>query len=249
MERKMNENLYPMIFKRRSFHIFKGNKSLSQREVQEVKQHIETLVPLVDDIKVAWKIVPVSETGCKIGEYAIAVYSEQKEYFRYNAGYMLEQMDLWLASKNIGACFYGMAKANELQYEGLDFVMMLVIAKAEEKDFRKDYTKAKRKNVQEMWQGAEMPEVADVVRFAPSACNSQPWLIKANSAQIDLYRVKQKMGIMNDSHANEMNKIDIGIFMCILELALQHEGKNCNRTLISEADPAKGEEVLVASIN
>ena len=109
---------------------------------------------------------------------------------------MGEQLDLWLASKNIGACWYGMGKVREEQYKGLDFVIMIAIEKVEEKDFRKDYTKTKRKAINEVWIGDDYQEIASVVRYAPSACNTQPWLVECHENAFNIYRVNGKRGIM-----------------------------------------------------
>ena len=143
----MEELYYEMIFKRKSFRRFTGANYLSEDEIQEIQNHIQRLQPLVDDIKTEFRIVPRKQTTCKRGEYCILIYSEAKEHYLHNVGYMAQQLDLWMASKNIGACWYGMGKPVEMRYNGLDFVIMIAIGKAEEKDFRKDYTKAKRKDI------------------------------------------------------------------------------------------------------
>ena len=109
---------------------------------------------------------------------------------------MAEQLDLWLATKNIGACWYGMGKTKETQRHGLDFVIMITIEKVEETKFRKDYNNTKRKPLSEIWQGNGYSEIANVVRYAPSACNTQPWLVKAGQNRLEVYRVKGKRGMM-----------------------------------------------------
>lgn len=241
----MNELYYDMIFKRKSFHRFTGAYVLSQDELQEIHNHIQSLQPLMDNIEVAFQIVPREQTTCKRGEYCILIYSEVKEYYLQNVGYMAQQLDLWLASKNIGACWYGMGKTKETQYHGLDFVIMIAIEKVEAKDFRKDYTKTKRKALSEIWIGSEHPEVVSVVRYAPSACNTQPWRVKCEENKLSLYRVKGKRGMMPQDKVAYYNQIDIGIFMLFLELCLQHENAVYNLRLYSEI-PNDNDELLVA---
>lgn len=123
--------------------------------------------PMECDCKVDAKIVPRAETSCPRGEYCILLFSEKKKNYLQNIGYIGEQLDLWLASRNIGVCWYGLGKTEETTYHGLDFVIMLAIEKAEENEFRKDVFKSKRKPLEEIWIGKEYPSIANIVRFAP----------------------------------------------------------------------------------
>lgn len=92
------------------------------------------------------RIVPASETNCKRGEeYCILFYSEKKGNYLQNIGYIGEQIDLYLASMNIGALWFGIGKTDEYLFENLDFVIMIAIAKMPEDKFRKDMLKAKKK--------------------------------------------------------------------------------------------------------
>ena len=90
-----------------------------------------------------------------------------------------EQLDLYLVSKNIGTLWFGIGKTDEKPCEGMEFVIMLAMHKInDETKFRKDMFKSKRKPINEIWQGAQIAGVTDIIRFAPSACNSQPWFVR-----------------------------------------------------------------------
>lgn len=88
-----------------------------------------------DNIVVKYRIVPREETTCKRGEYCLLIYSEEKENFLLNIGYMVEQLDLYLANKDIGVCWYGMGKTQESDYGNLKFVIMLALGKGQLGDF------------------------------------------------------------------------------------------------------------------
>ncbi len=240
----MDELLYPMIFKRKSFHTFPGNLKMTDDELLQIEQYIGTLPPLVPEIKTAWKIVPREETSWKSGEYCILFYSEKREHYLYNIGYMVQQLDLWLASRNIGTCWLGLGRTKERKCDGLDYVIMLGIEKAQDSEFRKDFTKAKRKEVAEIWQGEAFRGMADVVRYAPSACNTQPWLVRSSPGIMDVYRVLGSRGIMPVLKVPFYNKIDTGIFLLFMELCLQHEKIDFKRELLSDSE--RGKENLVA---
>lgn len=242
----MDKRYYEMIFKRKSFHMFPGTKHLSESELQEINNQFAVLQPLISGIPVEFKIVPRQKTSCRRGEYCILVYSETKEHYLQNAGYMAEQLDLWLASKNIGACWYGMGKVKETQRNGLDFVIMIAIEKVEETKFRKDYRKAKRKPISEIWLGDGYPEIANVVRYAPSACNIQPWMVKAGPNRLEVYRVKGKRGIMPKDKVAFYNQIDMGIFLLFLEVSLAHEMLNYTRELF--ADVSEDHEKVLKAV-
>lgn len=221
-----------MIFKRKSFHIFKEVLSLTSYDLQLIEAQMKQLEPLSKDIKFAFRIVPKTKTTCKRGEYCILIYSEVKENYLQNIGYLGEQLDLWLASKNIGVCWYGVGNPIEPNLNGLDFIIMLTIAKTDEKNFRKDYKKSKRKPLDDIWIGKQYHTISNVIRFAPSACNTQPWLIEYQENQLPLYRVKGKRGIMPQDKVTYYNRIDIGIMLLFIDMCLAHEGYSFRRELL-----------------
>lgn len=222
--------LYPAIFKRKSFHLFRDieTEMFSSNELHEIEYAYKHFSALCPDIKTAIRIVPAEETTCRRGEeYCILLYSEKKEHYLQNIGYIGEQLDLYLALKNIGTLWFGIGKTEESRFEGLDFVIMLAIAKVSNAaKFRKDMFKSKRKPVEEIWLGEHLNGVTDVVRFAPSACNTQPWITEHKGNILKVYRYKKfgKRGIMPANKVSFYNRIDMGIFLCFLDLCMLHEG-------------------------
>ena len=108
----MNDNLYNMIFKRKSFHLFRniGKEHITGEELKDIENKFYTLMPLVEDIKVKIKIVKDSTTCRRGQEYCILFYSEKKDNYLQNIGYIGEQLDLYLVSKNIGTLWFGIGK-------------------------------------------------------------------------------------------------------------------------------------------
>ena len=245
----MDSRLYPMIFKRKSFHIFRDIGSIDSHELQSIEEAYKTFTPLVGDIKTAIKIVPADETTCKRGqEYCILLYSEKKENYLQNIGYIGEQLDLYLASLGIGALWFGIGKPDEPTHNGLDFVIMIAIAKMPEDKFRKDMFKSKRKSLDEIWNGEQHRDIGDIVRFAPSACNTQPWKVTAEEKCLTVYRYKKlgKRGIMPADKVVHYNRIDIGIFLCFLELCMMQSDVFYERELFIDTVADDCEELLTA---
>lgn len=151
-------DFYNQIFKRKSFHLFSDPGRITLEDMEAIKAFSKSVAPLYPDIKISVKIVPESETTCKRGaEYCLLFYSEKKGEYLRNIGYIGEQFDLYFASRNIGALWYGIGKPEQMSIDGLDFVIMIAISKMEEGKFRKDMFRAKRKPLDEIWSG-EMPE-------------------------------------------------------------------------------------------
>ena len=238
-----------MIFKRKSFHIFRDIGIINATELRNIEEAYKTFTPLVSEIKTAIKIVPAEETTCKRGqEYCILLYSEKKENYLQNIGYIGEQLDLYLASLGIGALWFGIGKPDEPTYNGLDFVIMIAIAKMPKDKFRKDMFKSKRKTLQEIWDGEYYQDIGNIVRFTPSACNTQPWKVSAEEKSLTIYRYKKpgKRGIMPADKVAHYNRIDIGIFLCILELSLMENSISFERELFTDTAEDNCEEVLTA---
>ena len=244
----LNDIFYEMIFKRKSFHNFRnvGNESISGYELNDIQNAFSGFTPLDPEIKTSIRIVPEKETDCKRGaEYCILLYSEKKDGYLRNIGYLGEQLDLYLVSRNIGTLWFGIGKTKEEPFEDMEFVIMFSIRKITDgSKYRKDMFKSKRKSVEEIWEGEQVPGVTDIVRFAPSACNSQPWLVK-NHGELLVYRYMKpgKRGIMPADKVSFYNCIDIGIFICFMDICLDHSGIGFERTLYP--DPGDDREFVL----
>lgn len=231
------DNYYEMIYKRKSFHLFRniGDEKLTEQDLQDIRETYQKIEALYPDIKTDIRIVSSDEKLLGRGaEYAIEIYSEKKDNYLMNAGYIGEMLDLYLVSKNIGSLWFGIGKPEEKEYNGLTFVIMILIAKVDSKEkFRKDMFKSKRKSIEEIWKGEQILGVSDIVRFAPSACNSQPWYVKRDEDNLEIYRYRKpgRVGIMPSDVVSTMNRIDMGIFIQFLELCLRHENYEFSKVL------------------
>ena len=112
----LNNIFYEMIFRRKSFHVFRnvGNESISKDELNDIQSAYSEFTPLNPRIKTAIRIVPEKQTNCKRGgEYCILLYSERKDGYLQNIGYLGEQLDLYLVSRNIGTLWFGIGETEE----------------------------------------------------------------------------------------------------------------------------------------
>ena len=241
-------NFYREIFKRKSFHFFIGEEKTTEDDLNKINAFIKTVEPLYPEIKTEIKIVPEKETTCHRGaDYCILFYSESKGDYLRNIGYIGEQIDLYLASLNIGALWFGIGKTKEKDINGLEYVIMIAFKRMPEKSFRKDMFKSKRKPIEEIWSGEQM-NIANIVRFAPSACNTQPWFVENNENVLSIYRYKKpgKRGIMPVDKVMYYNKIDIGIFLYLLETCLMEKEIKYQRELFTDLNGSEVEKTLSA---
>ena len=242
------DTYYQEIFKRKSFHLFRGGEKTTEEDVVAINSFIKTIVPLYSDIKTEIVIVKESETTCHRGaDYCILFYSELKGDYLRNIGYLGEQIDLFLASINIGALWFGIGKPKEKRNNGLDYVIMIAVKRMPETSFRKDMFKSKRKPLEEIWSGDQL-NIANIVRFTPSACNTQPWFVENDHNVLSIYRYKKtgKRGIMPIDKVMYYNRIDIGIFLFILETCLNKEDITFQRELFNDASSGEVEKTLSA---
>ena len=245
------KELLSAVYKRKSARKYSGQ--LTSEELTEVKEYLQRLKPLCPEIKVEFEIVPCKDTNCKFnGEYCLLVYSEEANLWLANIGYMLEQWDLYLATLNIGVCWYGMGKVEETEKNGLKYGIMLCFGKCGEEDFRKDVAEFKRKETDEFWAIGDddsddlvFGEVGKIVRLAPSACNSQPWGVEQEGNTLKVYRVKGNTPVLSSVLFKHWNKVDIGIFLAFLEVALESEGYAFTKELHPDTDSKKS--VLTAT--
>lgn len=235
----MNHELYKDIFKRKSFHLFRniGSALIEKSELEEIEKAYASFDRLYPEIRTAIRILPASEVNFKRGaEYCILIYSEKKDNYLMNVGYIGEQLDLYLVHRGIGSLWFGIGKPDIQTYEGLDFVIMIAIHKVNDlSKYRKNMFKAKRKSLEEIWNGDTLG-IAEIARFSPSACNTQPWYVRNEDGKLTVFRYKKKgkRGIMPAESVTYYNRIDIGIFLCVLELCMNEKNITFERKLFSD---------------
>jgi hypothetical protein len=89
--------LYSIIFKRKSIRNY-DLTSLNKNILTEISNHFQSLKHMYDDIKIELKIISpdmVKRRVMKKAPHYIAVFSESKDGYLTNVGFMLQQ---WICS-------------------------------------------------------------------------------------------------------------------------------------------------------
>ncbi len=205
--------LQEMIYKRKSCRSFTG-EPVAEDLIATIRAF--PMKPLYPDIKVHWQIVPRGQVKCICPwttPQVITIYSEEKEGYLENVGFMFQQMELYLQTLGLGVCWLGLGKLNAKtaeQVPGMKFVIMLAFGYPKGDQLRQDLKGFKRKAMEKI---ADQPdERLEPARLAPSAVNSQPWYFTHQGDTLHAYCVRKGL-------PGPMNRIDMGIALAHLYAA------------------------------
>lgn len=225
-------NYYETIFKRKSIRKFEL-KPLDKDKLLEIDNFAKSLSSLFSDIKTEIRIVSRDKVKLLMpikAPHYLLFYSEEKDGYLTNAGYKLQQMDLFFSLNNIGSCYLGIGQPSKIEkgMSKLKFVMMMAIGTPVGSLHRVNVSDFKRKPISKIVNKDEdkdegINKIIEAASVAPSAMNSQPWFFVIKKAGIHVYCVKQNFikGVLY----NKMNKVDMGIVLCHLAIALENQNK------------------------
>lgn len=220
------DNLYEVIFKRKSVRKY-DLTPLDGNILAEIMAFLSTVKPLDGRIQTDMKLISQKDIQSMLPKapHYIAVFSEPKDGYLTNLGFMLQQVDLFLAANGIGTCWQGMSKPSPeiLNSSKLKFVIVLAAGKPLEPLYRQNISEFKRKPLEQITNISGMEELLEPVRLAPSGINSQPWFFTGSHDLIHAYC--SKANFMKAFIYEKMNRIDMGIALCHLWMAARHLGK------------------------
>ena len=245
-----NINLYETIFRRKSIREY-DLTPLDGHTLAEIIAHMSALKPMYDDIKIEMKLLSQKDVkGLLLAKapHYLAVFSESKDGYLTNAGFMLQQMDLFFSANGIGSCWQGMPKPTKeiLKSSKLEFVILLAFGKPKERLHRESVSEFQRKPLGEITDVKGADELLEPARLAPSAMNRQHWFFTGNASTIHAYRAKSSF--LTAFMLEKMNKISMGIAICHVWIAAKHFGKEVEFICDKEAqnDPPPGHEYVIS---
>lgn len=162
-------------------------------EIKGLFGGIETELVILDNRKGEYKLLGM--LGIR-APYYLVIYSEEKDRAMMNAGYLMEQMSLYLCSRGLGSCFVGtpLLKKKYARRNGKKLMAVLAFGKAKGSCTRKPI-EAKRLSLGELCVYKEMPrqwmkQLLEAARMAPSSGNSQPWRFVVFDNRIHIFSKK-----------------------------------------------------------
>ena len=141
--------------------------------------------------------------------YYLIFYSEEKDGYLENIGFIGQQMDLFLSESGLGSCWLGASKPVADNGNGLHPIISMSFGKPAE-PLHRELSEFKRKVLSQISEGTD--ERLEAARLAPSGLNAQGWFFVADSGKIHCYCKKPNpiVGFM----LGRMSEIDLGIAIC-----------------------------------
>ena len=211
--------LKDMIGRRKSVRSY-AKEPLGEETLAEIKAFIAQMKPLDPALRFDWEIVTADRVKCILPWKApqlVAIYAEDGPGGLENAGFLFQQLDLYLQGRGIGACWLGMGKPDQqlAAKDGLPFCILLAFGTPDGDALRESPADFKRKTLKEI---ADEPDKRlEPARLAPSSTNSQPWYFTHEDGKIDVWRVIRG-GLMRRAF-EKMNRVDMGIALAHLYAA------------------------------
>lgn len=221
-------NLYEAVFYRKSVRRYKDEK-IPGKLLCQIKSFYNKIVPLDSEIKTDIEILERKDNislfkGLFVidAPYYLVLFSEEKNGFEKNGGYIMENLVLYLLTKGLGSCYMGAAKALIADKPGMKQLLIVAFGYPSGNLLREP-AKAKRLSLKELCISKEetddtIKSVLKAARMAPSAFNLQPWRFIAGSSKIHIFECRELMhGMRTLSH----REINMGIMMSHIALAAE----------------------------
>ncbi|MFV0343127.1 MAG: nitroreductase family protein [Anaerocolumna sp.] len=223
-------NLYEAIFARKSIKKYSMDK-LDDSMFINILGFAHSLSPISKDLNVEYKIIDydqVQQSGKNFGHikapYYLLFYSNKGKDFEINAGFLMEQITLYLTTKGLGSCYCINLnlKKNMSEDSGLEFMIGLAFGKSEGEVYR-EVSKVKRLPLSDIAYLKEdisknTKAILNAVRLSPSNMNSQPWRLVVYDNRIHIFC---KKNIFLKSVLKDRKMIDIGISLAHLFIAAE----------------------------
>jgi nitroreductase len=218
----MTEEMYQAIFKRKSVRKYAA-EPLDAATQEKIGSFLKTVEPMLPGIRTELKLLDSEQVKgiFKVSApHFLAIFSEEKSGYEVNAGFMLQQIDLFLSANGIGSCWQGGPKPVRKisSPEGMEYVIMLAFGRPAENVHRSSISEFKREPLSESTNIKGMDEILEPGRLAPSGMNYQSWYFTGGNGTIHAHCAGSRV-------MDHLNRINVGIALCHMWLAAKHYGK------------------------
>ena len=247
----MNENdLYEAIFKRKSIRNY-DSATIDQNRLEEISKNLRALKPMSAGIKTEFKIISpdqVTRKGMNKAPHFIAAFSEARDAYKTNMGFMLQQMDLYFSATGLGSCWLGIPRPVKevTESSNLEYIILMSFGNSKEALHRTSVSQFKRKRLSEITNIEGADELLEPARLAPSAVNLQNWYFTGDKNLIHAY--SSKSGFFRSIVGGSYFPVNMGIAICHLQLAAKHFGSKTQIMFEKERDknPPKDREYVAS---
>jgi nitroreductase len=224
----MNSNaLYESIFRRKSVRNY-DSTPINQDLLERISENLHSLKPMLGGIKTEFRIISAHDVTRKFrinAPHYIAAFSEAKELYKTNVGFVLQQMDLYFSSIGLGSCWLGIPQPTKevMESSNLEFVILISFGNSKETLYRTDVSQFKREALSKITNIEGADELLEPVRLAPSAVNQQNWYFAGTKNLIQAY--SSKSSFLRSIVGGSYFPVNVGIALCHLQIAAEHLGR------------------------
>lgn len=221
-------NLYEAIACRHSIRKY-ADREVPEKLREQILSYFEKTSRLNDRIRVQAVILDNTKKKADVhglwrldAPYYLAIYSEQEDGCERNAGYLMEQMVLYMTAKGLGTCYLGATQPKQKVLGTKKYLMMAAFGYPEGRLYRESPL-AKRLPLNELCvfkeeAGEQMKTILRAARLAPSAMNTQPWRFIVYSDKIYVFALKTRLPGKN---IRAMREFSVGIMLSHIMLAAE----------------------------
>lgn len=221
-------DLYEAIFVRKSTRRFQSTAvdggvltgiGRYYEEVPRLVPGIATEIGIMDNTD--GKHAPKGLLGVKAPYYLI-IYSEKKDRYMMNAGFIMEYLSLHLLTRGLGSCILGSVSVPKaIQDRGnKTFVMAMAFGFPRDSATRPQL-QARRIPMDKLCLFREDPGrqgrcLLEAARLAPSSMNRQPWRFVAKKKAIHVFSTRKDLG-----NSDKMIEFDLGCMFAHVTIAAE----------------------------
>ncbi|MEG1458902.1 MAG: nitroreductase family protein [Acetivibrio sp.] len=216
-------NLYEGIYLRRSIRNYRMEK-IEDKVLANILNFTDHLEMMNEEQQVRFEIIENVKTKVdgKNIPYYLVLSAYKTEGYQLNAGFLMEQVMLYLMTKGLGSCFMRYHNLAVHEIEGFEPVIMLAFGNTDKNIYREE-KKAKRLPLKDMCSfktavSDDIKKILNASRLAPSSLNSQPWCFVAYDNRIHLFCKKSKIPF---EPMKKLQYIDVGIALANMYLVAE----------------------------
>ncbi|MCI8275766.1 MAG: nitroreductase [Lachnospiraceae bacterium] len=222
-------DLYEAVYNRKSVRRYKM-ELLPQEFFRNLRKFEQGLQPFVPELHYSVEFINAMDKEARVrglfhvkAPYYMVFFSEPGKYAMVNAGYLLEQIVLYMTGHGVGTCYQGSAKAVGLSGPaGMEPVMVVAFGYADERLHRESF-RAKRLPLKDLCvfkedSTEETRLMLQAARLAPSALNRQPWRFIVYQNRIHIFSKKEPVSLRTKE---SRIGFDMGIMLFHVTLAAE----------------------------
>jgi nitroreductase len=211
--------LYNSIFQRKSSRKY-DMQPLEESVLNEIEEAVKGFKPLYPELKFEHRYAKKAKGQYFVkAPHYLVISGQGLDGEMEAAGFLYQQLVLWLDARGIGSVWLGSTKDAEAEDTSRD-IIVLAFGNTLEDVHRRERGEFKRKNIEEITNAPDDVQV-QAAHFAPSGINLQPWYFEKEEDEVFLYEQKLNAAV---ALIYKLADLDVGIALCHYALACEEQG-------------------------